>query len=178
MKYALVSIWEESYACVTELRFPLWSVSLPWMLDFTFMDPKQHKESVLLTTLQFRKYSLKLQAVLSKKHGVTGPYLWHNIHVMDSRSFDRGTGRRFFISSREILLWFLRKTGGFSPAEQMGSSSLPYMKFCISWQGPPHFSHLALTHCNIFNKSLKQQHILPSCIGWLLTEEYCIKLST
>lgn len=147
------------------------------MPDFTFMDPKQHKESVLLTTLQFRKYSLKLQAVCSKKHSVTGPYLWHNIHVMDGRSFDRGTGRRLFISSREILLRFLRITGGFSPAEQMGGAFLPYMKFCFGWQGLLQSSRLVLTCCSIFNKSLKEQHIPPSCIVWFLIEGYCVKLS-
>lgn len=60
MKDAIGSIQEESYACMTEQFFPLWSVSFPWMPAFTFMDHKQHKEHILLTTRQFRKHSLKL----------------------------------------------------------------------------------------------------------------------
>lgn len=43
MKYAIESNKEESYACVSGWRFPLWSGSFLWLPGFTFTDPKQEK---------------------------------------------------------------------------------------------------------------------------------------
>lgn len=68
MKYAIGSNKEESYACVSGWCFPLWPVSFPGLPGFTFTDCKQDNQRVLLTTYQFGKHSLELQAAHISKY--------------------------------------------------------------------------------------------------------------
>lgn len=84
MEYDKGSIQGESCACVTEQSFPLWSGIIPWKPGFTFLDPKQHREHVLLIACQFRIHSAELQAAQIKHTdlscGVTSlPRLPHHL---------------------------------------------------------------------------------------------------
>lgn len=97
------------------------------MPGFTFMDPKQHKTQVLLTSHQFGKHSLDLQAAhITKYMGPTCAITsksWLPDHLEEALEWG------FSPSPEETLLGFLGITGRFSSPQQAGCALLQDMKF-------------------------------------------------